>query len=97
MGGVFASYADALDVTLAPSEFLAANPTGSGDASLLALFENDYDFTCASNAAYSVTGVGEARTGGTAPAFVKDSRGDLLLDGWGGDRPRLPWRFFEVT
>ena len=69
---------------LVPSEFLAANPTGTADASLLALFENDYAFTCASNSAFSVTGVGEARTGGVAPAFVKDSRGDLLLDGTNG-------------
>ena len=69
---------------LDPSEFLAANPTGSGDASLLALFENSYDFTCASNAAFSVIGVGEARTGGVAPTFVKDSRGTLLLDGTNG-------------
>ncbi len=69
---------------LSPDEFLAANPTGTADASLLALFENDYAFTCASNAAYSVTGAGEARTGGVAPTFLQDSRGTLLLDGTNG-------------
>ena len=69
---------------LNPSEFLAANPTGSADASLLALFENDYDFTCASDAAFSVTGTPEARTGGVAPTFVQESRGTLLLDGTNG-------------
>ena len=69
---------------LSPDEFLAANPTGTVDASLLALFENDYAFTCASNSAFSVTGVGEARTGGVAPTFVQDSRGTLLLDGTNG-------------
>ena len=69
---------------LAPSEFQAANPTGTADASLLALFEQNYDFTCASNAAFSVTGTPEARTGGVAPTFVKDSRGELILDGTNG-------------
>ena len=69
---------------LDPSEFLAANPTGSGDASLLALFENDYDFTCSSDAAFSVTGTPEARTGGIMPTFVQESRGTLLLDGTNG-------------
>ena len=69
---------------LAPSEFLVASPTGAGDTSLLALFENNYDFTCASNATYSVMGTGEARTGGNAPVFVKDSRGDLILGGESG-------------
>lgn len=69
---------------LAPSEFLVASPTGAGDTSLLAFFENNYDFTCASNATYSVMGTGEARTGGNAPVFVKDSRGDLILGGESG-------------
>lgn len=69
---------------LSPDEFLAANPTGTADASLLALFEQNYDFNCASNATFSVTGVGEARTGGVAPTFVQDSRGTLLLDGTNG-------------
>ena len=70
---------------LAPSEFLTTHPVGTGDTSLLALFEQNYDFTCASNAALSVTGVGEARTGGNAPTFVKESRGDLILDGTNGN------------
>ena len=69
---------------LKPNEFLTTHPVGTGNASLLALFENDYAFTCASNAIFSVTGVGEARTGGTAPTFVRDSRGALLLDGTNG-------------
>ena len=83
----FDGWMDNFRVTLRalnPSEFLAANPTGSADASLLALFENDYTFTCASDAAFSVTGTPEARTGGVAPTFVQDSRGTLLLDGTNG-------------
>ena len=86
-GQFFDGWLDDIRVTrraLAPAEFLTTHPVGSGDASLLALFENDYTFHCASNAAFSVTGVGEARTGGTAPAFVRDSRGTLLLDGTNG-------------
>ena len=69
---------------LAPEEFLTTHPVGSGDASLLALFERDYSFACASNAAFSVTGAGEARTGGNPPMFVQESRGALLLDGTNG-------------
>ena len=70
---------------LAPEEFLTSHPVGTGDTSLLALFEQNYDFTCASNAALSVTGFGEARNGGNAPTFVKESRGDLILDGTNGN------------
>ncbi len=70
--------------TLTPSEFLTTHPVGAGDTSLLALFENDYEFTCAENAALSVTGTGEARTGGNAPTFVRESRGAMLLDGTNG-------------
>jgi hypothetical protein len=69
---------------LAPSEFLTTRPVGTGDASLLALFENNYAFTCSSNEVFSVSGRGEARDGGNEPTFVKDSRGDLLLDGTNG-------------
>ena len=69
---------------LAPAEFLTTHPVGSGDASLLALSENDYTLSCASNGAFSVTGTPEARTGGVAPTFVQDSRGTLLLDGTNG-------------
>ena len=86
-GQFFDGWLDDIRVTrraLSPVEFLSTHPVGTRDASLLALFENDYTFTCASNAAFSVTGVGEARTGGTAPTFVKDSRGTLLLDGTNG-------------
>ncbi len=86
-GQFFDGWLDDIRVTrraLTPAEFLTTHPVGSGDASLLALFENDYTFTCASNSAFSVMGVGEARTGGTAPSFVQDSRGTLLLDGTNG-------------
>ena len=69
---------------LVPAEFLTTHPVGTGDATLLAIFENDYSFTCAENEAFSVIGTPEARTGGVAPTFVKDSRGDLLLDGTNG-------------
>ena len=69
---------------LTPREFLTTRPVGSGDISLLALFEQDYDFACASNADLSVTGVGEARIGDNVPTFVKESRGALLLDGTNG-------------
>ncbi|MCR5753132.1 MAG: LamG domain-containing protein [Kiritimatiellae bacterium] len=83
-GQFFDGWLDDIRVTrraLTPDEFLTTHPVGSGDASLLALFENDYTFTCAENEALSVTGVAEARTGGVAPTFVKGSRGTLLLDG----------------
>ena len=83
-GQWFDGWIDDIRVTrraLGPSEFLTTHPVGSGNASMLALFEQNYDFTCASNAAFNVTGLGEARTGGTAPTFVKESRGSVLLDG----------------
>ena len=86
-GQWFDGWLDDIRVTrraLAPSEFLTTHPVGAGDTSLLALFEQNYDFTCASNAALNVTGVGEARTGGNAPTFVRESRGTLLLDGTNG-------------
>ena len=86
-GQWFDGWLDDIRVTkraLAPTEFLTTHPVGSGDASLLALFENDYTFTCAANAAFSVTGTPEARTGGVAPTFAQDSRGTLLLDGTNG-------------
>ena len=75
---------DNLRVTLralAPEEFLAANPVGPDTASLVALFEQNFNFECASNAAFSVAGAGEARTGGNAPTFVRESRGAAILDG----------------
>ena len=86
----FDGWLDDIRVTkraLAPTEFLTTHHIGSGDASLLALFENDYTFKCASNAAFSVSGVGEARTGGTAPTFAKDTVcGAFLLDGTNGTK-----------
>ena len=87
----FDGWIDSLRVTkraLAPEEFLSAHPFGAiGDGPqplLLAQFNGDYDLVCASNAAFSVTGTGEARTGGAAPAFVNSSFGSLLLDGANG-------------
>ena len=69
---------------LKPNEFLTTHPVGTGDLSLLALFEQNYDISCASNASFSATGVGEARIGDNVPTFVKESRGTLLLDGTNG-------------
>ena len=86
-GQWFDGWIDDIRVTrraLEPREFLTTRPVGSGDISLLALFEQDYNLTCASNANLSVTGAGEARTGDNAPTFVKKSRGALLLDGTNG-------------
>ncbi len=83
----FDGWLDDIRVTrraLTPSKFLTTHPVGSGDASLLALFGQNYNFVCASNAAFSVTGVGEARTGGTAPTFTQDVCGTILLDGING-------------
>ena len=87
-GQWFDGWIDDIRVTrraLTPDEFLTTHPVGTGDTPLLALFEQNYDFTCASNATFNVTGVGEARTGGNAPTFVKESRGTLLLDGTNGN------------
>ena len=83
----FDGWLDDIRVTrraLTPDEFLTTHPVGLGPLSLFAPLENDYSFTCASNAALSVTGVGEARTNGSVPTFVADSRGQLLLDGTNG-------------
>ena len=87
----FDGWIDSLRVTkraLAPEEFMSKNPFGAiGDGPqplLLADFNDNYDFTCASNADFSVAGYGEARTGGNAPAFVNSSFGSLLLDGQNG-------------
>ena len=94
-GQWFDGWLDDIRVTrraLEPNEFLTTHPVGAGDISLLALFEQDYNFTCTSNAALNVTGVGEARTGGNAPTFVKESRGTLLLDGTNGtERAANEW------
>ena len=86
-GQWFDGWMDDIRVTrraLTPDEFLTTHPVGTGNISLLGLFENDYNFTCASNAAFNVTGTGEARTGGNAPTFVDESVGKLLLDGTNG-------------
>ncbi len=69
---------------LQPHEFLTTRPIGTGDISMLALFEQNYDFTCAENANLSATGVGEARAGGNVPTFSNESRGKLILDGTNG-------------
>ena len=91
----FDGWVDDIRVTrraLTPDEFLTTHPVGAGDTSLLALFEQNYDFTCTSNAALNVTGVGEARTDGNVPTFVKESRGTLLLDGTNGtERAANEW------
>jgi len=87
-GQWFDGWMDDIRVTrraLTPNEFLTTHPVGTDDASLLALFEQNYDFTCAQYEDFSVTGVGEARTGGNVPTFVKESRGDLYLDGTNGN------------
>ena len=84
----FDGWMDDIRVTrraLTPDEFLTTHPVGTGDTSQLALFENNYNFTCAQYEDFSVTGVGEARTGGSEPTFVKESRGDLYLDGTNGN------------
>jgi len=84
----FDGWVDDIRVTrraLTPNEFLTTHPVGTGDTSQLALFENNYNFTCAQYEDFSVTGTGEARTAGNAPTFVKESRGDLILDGTNGN------------
>lgn len=88
----FDGWIDNLRVTkraLGIDEFLTTHPVGEcADATplLTSLLEQNYDFTCASNAYWSVTGVGEARSegAGAAPVFQNVSRGILLLDGTNG-------------
>jgi len=85
----FDGWMDDIRVTrraLTPNEFLTTHPVGSGDGSMVALFEQNYDFTSPENADLSVTGIGEARTGGNAPTFVNESRGKLVLDGKDGSQ-----------
>ncbi len=85
----FDGWIDSLRVTkraLAPEEFMSNNPFGAiGDGPqplLLADFnDGSFNLVCASNAAFNVSGVGDARTGGTVPAFVDSAFGNLLLDG----------------
>lgn len=87
-GQFFDGWIDDVRVTkraLAPDEFLTTHPVGSATQPLLtAMLERDYEFTCASNSAFSVTGAGSARNGGDAPEFQPVSRGSLLLDGTNG-------------
>lgn len=87
-GEYFDGWIDDVRVTrraLGPAEFLTTHPVGSGTRSILtAMLEQDYDFVCAANDNFSVTGTGAARTGGSAPVFEKVSRGALLLDGTNG-------------
>lgn len=87
----FDGWIDNLRVTkraLAPEEFLSKNPFGAiGDGPqslMLADFNGNYDFVCASNASFAVAGRGEARTGGNIPAFIDSAFGTLLLDGTNG-------------
>ena len=71
---------------LKPEEFLTTHPVGSVSPSpiLLARFENDFNMESLLYDDYAITGTGAARTGGTAPTFVRDSPGPLLLDGTNG-------------
>lgn len=71
---------------LSPEQFLTAHAAGSASPNplLLARFENSYKMESLEDDALSITGTGEARTGGNAPEFVRTSPGRLLLDGTGG-------------
>ena len=72
---------------LRPEEFLTTHPVGSATPSPLffADFENSYDFTCAPDNYWSVSGRGVANTSaGNVPTFEKTSPGALLLDGTNG-------------
>lgn len=88
----FDGWIDSLRVTkraLAPEEFMSKNPFGAiGDGPqplLLADFnDGSFNLVCASNATFTVSGVGEARNGGSSPAFVDSVFGSLLLDGPNG-------------
>ena len=87
-GQFFDGWIDDVRVTkraLDPEEFLTTHAVGSATQPLLAaMLEQDYKFTGVADNYWSVTGVGEARTGGTAPVFEQVSRGTLLLDGANG-------------
>ena len=72
---------------LRPEEFLTTHPVGSATPNPLffAGFENNYDFTCAPDNYWSVSGRGVANTSaGNVPTFEKTSPGALLLDGTNG-------------
>ncbi len=85
----FDGWMDDIRVTrraLTPDEFLTTHPVGTGDTSMIALFEQNYDFVSPENDALTVGGIGEARTSGNAPTFVNESRGKLILDGTNGTK-----------
>ena len=74
--------------TLAPTEFLTTHPVGptSPNPLFFATFENNYNFTCASNNFWSVTGGGLKNTSaGNLPTFENISPGKLLQDGINGE------------
>lgn len=88
-GQFFDGWIDDVRVTrrvLRPEEFLTTHAVGSASPNplLLARFEQNYTFESLQDSELSVTGVGEARTNGNAPTFVKASPGKLLLDGTNG-------------
>ena len=88
-GQYFDGWIDDVRITkraLGPTEFLTTHPVGSTTQPLLtAMLEQNYDFVCATDSYWTVTGTGAARSGGTAPVFQKISRGALLLDGTNGN------------
>jgi hypothetical protein len=89
-GQFFDGWVDDIRMTkrvLTPEEFLTTHPVGSATQPLLtAMLEQNYEFYCASNTHWSVTGEGTARSenAGAAPVFERVSRGTLLLDGTNG-------------
>ena len=88
-GQFFDGWIDDVRITkraLRPNEFLTTHSVGpaSPNSLLLAKFEQSYDLVCEADDAFSVVGMGEARTGGAAPTFAKTSPGALILDGANG-------------
>lgn len=73
---------------LRPEEFQTTHSVGrcaQATPLLTALLEQNYEFVCATNSHWSITGSGTARTeDGAAPEFEKVSRGTLFLDGTNG-------------
>lgn len=87
-GQFFDGWIDDVRVTkrvLDRDEFLTTHPVGSATQPLFtALLEQNYNFVCVTDSYWTVTGVGAARSGGTAPVFEKTSSGALFLDGTNG-------------
>lgn len=88
-GQCFDGWIDDLRITtrtLPTKEFLTTHAVGSDSPKplLLARFENNYEMESLQEDALSVTGTGEARSGGNTPEFARMSPGRLLLDGAGG-------------